>query len=290
MQEKTFIPRTDSNPTFKDKVASGMRSLFPESPANLDLKDLYCKESQKLGDEIKGGAKSVRCFVGTAGEPWITSTNKDRLGLALSGGGIRSASFNLGLLQGLGQLGVLKHIDYLSTVSGGGYIGGFWTAWLKRRVQHAGQFHFPAGGDYRNSERPEIRHLREFSRFLLPRIKVLQTEFWGLVMTVLGGLLPSLLAATAVLILVWSAWLLLISSAVADYWSPASLVTMLSTYLIASELFWKQSKKSEYNWWETCGYCVGSALGVMLAWVGWANRSYLPMHEFNDGTLYGAFR
>jgi hypothetical protein len=46
------------------------------------------------------------------------------VGLALSGGGVRSASFNLGLLQSLYQNGVLRHVDYMSTVSGGGYVGG----------------------------------------------------------------------------------------------------------------------------------------------------------------------
>ena len=45
------------------------------------------------------------------------------VGLAFSGGGIRSASFNLGLLQALQETGVLRHVDLLSTVSGGGYIG-----------------------------------------------------------------------------------------------------------------------------------------------------------------------
>jgi hypothetical protein len=45
------------------------------------------------------------------------------VGLALSGGGIRSATFNLGLLQGLVKQGILRYCDYLSTVSGGGYIG-----------------------------------------------------------------------------------------------------------------------------------------------------------------------
>ncbi|OPA90576.1 hypothetical protein BFW86_11115 [Pseudomonas fluorescens] len=44
-------------------------------------------------------------------------------GLALSGGGIRSATFNLGLLRGLAKNVVLRRFDYLSTVSGGGYIG-----------------------------------------------------------------------------------------------------------------------------------------------------------------------
>ena len=48
-----------------------------------------------------------------------------RLGLALSGGGIRSATFSLGLVQALARLGLLKEVDFLSTVSGGGYLGAF---------------------------------------------------------------------------------------------------------------------------------------------------------------------
>jgi len=47
------------------------------------------------------------------------------VGLALSGGGIRSATFSLGVIQALVKGGLLSRIDYLSTVSGGGYIGGF---------------------------------------------------------------------------------------------------------------------------------------------------------------------
>lgn len=46
-----------------------------------------------------------------------------RQGLALSGGGIRSATFCFGLLRGLARQKVLTGFDYLSTVSGGGYIG-----------------------------------------------------------------------------------------------------------------------------------------------------------------------
>jgi len=44
-------------------------------------------------------------------------------GLALSGGGIRSATFCFGLLKALAQQGLLARFDLLSTVSGGGYIG-----------------------------------------------------------------------------------------------------------------------------------------------------------------------
>jgi hypothetical protein len=53
-------------------------------------------------------------------EPAAIST-----GLALSGGGIRSATLSLGMLQALARAGMLERFDYLSTVSGGGYAGSF---------------------------------------------------------------------------------------------------------------------------------------------------------------------
>ena len=48
-----------------------------------------------------------------------------RCGVALSGGGIRSATFALGIIQSMAQNKVLRRVDYLSTVSGGGYTGAF---------------------------------------------------------------------------------------------------------------------------------------------------------------------
>ncbi|MBX9593263.1 MAG: patatin-like phospholipase family protein [Roseomonas sp.] len=56
------------------------------------------------------------------------------VGLALSGGGIRSASVSVGVLQALDRAGVLDRVDYLSTVSGGGYAG---IGWLSRLAQEA---------------------------------------------------------------------------------------------------------------------------------------------------------
>src|SRR6185295_16506063 len=50
---------------------------------------------------------------------------EDVVGIALSGGGIRSATFCLGLFQGLARQGFVRRVDYLSTVSGGGYFGSF---------------------------------------------------------------------------------------------------------------------------------------------------------------------
>src|SRR3954469_10105744 len=83
-------------------------------------------------------------------EPYIVQIAQDLTGLALSGGGIRSATFNLGLLQGLAERKLAKKndadrslldlFDYVSTGSGGGYIGSFWSAW---RARHEGGALFP---------------------------------------------------------------------------------------------------------------------------------------------------
>ncbi len=59
------------------------------------------------------------------------SANQPTLGIAFSGGGVRSATVNLGVLQGLEDSGVLKYADYLSCVSGGGYIGGWYASHLR---------------------------------------------------------------------------------------------------------------------------------------------------------------
>src|SRR4029079_16440012 len=61
----------------------------------------------------------------------IHGLKEKRAALCISGGGIRSATFGLGILQGLARCGLLEKFHYLSTVSGGGYIGSRLSAWIK---------------------------------------------------------------------------------------------------------------------------------------------------------------
>ncbi|HEY6136804.1 MAG TPA: hypothetical protein VI670_03480 [Thermoanaerobaculia bacterium] len=140
---------------------------------------------------------------GDTGEPFVTKTPADLAGIALSGGGIRSATFSLGLLQGLAEFGLLDVFDYLSTVSGGGYLGGFWSACRKRKVQ-------PFDGLQGPNELPEhhaIRHLREFSRFLAPRWGVFEIETWQFFGALATAVIPALLLGVSVLALFF--WMLL---------------------------------------------------------------------------------
>lgn len=60
------------------------------------------------------------------------SVGKPRTALCISGGGIRSATFALGVIQGLASARILDKFDYLSTVSGGGYIGSWLSSWIRR--------------------------------------------------------------------------------------------------------------------------------------------------------------
>jgi hypothetical protein len=94
-------------------------------------------------------------------------------GLAFSGGGIRSAAFNLGVLQGLAELKLLFRFDYLSTVSGGGYIGSWLAAWTKRLGSFAEvQKRLAPNRVHQedDNEPLQIRFLRVFSNYLTPKL------------------------------------------------------------------------------------------------------------------------
>ena len=56
----------------------------------------------------------------------------DLVGIALSGGGVRSATVSLGVLDVLNRNGFLEKADYLSSVSGGGYTASYVHATLKK--------------------------------------------------------------------------------------------------------------------------------------------------------------
>ncbi|RVJ44662.1 patatin-like phospholipase family protein [Sinorhizobium meliloti] len=103
-----------------------------------------------------------------------SETPADVFGVALSGGGIRSASFSLGALQALHSWGLIKRMDYLSTVSGGGYIGASMIAAMHAQRdagRHGEECTFPFSRSPRENVRDceQVSHLRDYSRFLAPR-------------------------------------------------------------------------------------------------------------------------
>ncbi|MDA8450741.1 hypothetical protein M5C97_11170 [Acidovorax sp. NCPPB 3859] len=80
----------------------------------------------ELAQAVSQRRQALRAEATQCGDSKIPTPEDDAplWGLALSGGGIRSATFCLGLLRSLAASGLLLRFDVLSTVSGGGYIGG----------------------------------------------------------------------------------------------------------------------------------------------------------------------
>src|SRR5262245_42012568 len=144
------------------------------------------------------------------GDSTETAWDARLLGVSFSGGGIRSATFNLGVLQALAGRGLLRYVDYLSTVSGGGYIGSWLTALCQRRfartkkdaeaagvesasaleLDRAGFKSFEAAlawsaGDTDDAkpkrEDRAIRFLREFSNYLTPKLGMFSGDTWALI-------------------------------------------------------------------------------------------------------------
>lgn len=93
---------------------------------------------------------------------------RNAVGLALSGGGIRSATFSLGVVQVLADRGLLEDVDFLSTVSGGGYTGSFITSTLgsDESQEKPDKSHEKLGGA-RGPDTEAVRHLRHYARYLM---------------------------------------------------------------------------------------------------------------------------
>ena len=90
------------------------------------------------------------------------------VGLALSGGGIRSAAAGLGVLQALAAHDVLPRVDYLSTVSGGSLIGCTVSASLTSPETSPENGRFPLGHEPGAPEKPAVRYVRNHRRYLAP--------------------------------------------------------------------------------------------------------------------------
>ena len=255
----------------------GADSAADKITVRLEFEELVLQENDLLFKADPTGKENGNQLrtesAGPAGEPWVSYAPVDRVGLAFSGGGIRSATFNLGVLKGLHDLELLKHVHYLATVSGGGYIGAWWTAWRARvgknrheedakvfpiaqRADAAGQTVFDKK---LNREPEEVRHLREFSNFLSPRIGFFQSEMWNAVMAVLSAMLPAVMVASSVIALAFLVWLGVNSLILVDaldlpvtslnslkgWLAPGVLSLILILIHFAFEHSWRQLGKAE---------------------------------------------
>lgn len=140
-------------------------------------------------------------------ELYERALQEDLCGLAISGGGIRSATFGLGVLQAFAVANFLPKFDYLSTVSGGGYIGAWFATWISRagwkevlaKLKPV-QFHHSESGTKFEPDPEPIRHLRRYSNYLAPRIGLFSLDSWVLVSIYVRNLLLNQLVLALVLL------------------------------------------------------------------------------------------
>ncbi|WP_293268861.1 patatin-like phospholipase family protein [Neptunomonas sp.] len=120
-----------------------------------DISDIIDQESAHIGKEA----------------------NQKRIGLSFSGGGIRSASFSMGVLQALVSDKQLEKMDYLSTVSGGGYLGASLTWFLSQKTDDGEHYgtqpdNFPFGrkreGGKHNNKNAILDFIRQHGNYLIP--------------------------------------------------------------------------------------------------------------------------
>ncbi len=111
----------------------------------------------------------------------IAGLKRTKFGIALSGGGIRSATINLGILKTLNKFGMLKRADYLSTVSGGGYTGAYIQATLKNE------------GKYEELFKDEhLKYMRSRGEYLVPGSGWLKR--WNTLILTVGYLISLLMS------------------------------------------------------------------------------------------------
>ncbi len=198
----------------------------------------YHTSVAKLGDWTKKDAQSALC---------------------LSGGGIRSAAFALGVIQGLAEKDLIKHFHYLSTVSGGGYIGSWISAWRTR----CGWAAMLEG--LKNFEACPLKRLLKYQTYLTPKAGLGSADTWAAI----AGWLRNLVLNWAVLIPLLCALTTLprilhalvnwdmTSEFAARYLSFAAIVLPIVVFLIS----WSLVKLS--------GCKIGTGrLGPLLRWFG----------------------
>jgi hypothetical protein len=194
----------------------------------------------------------------------------DAVGLALSGGGIRSATFCLGVVQVLAQRGLLEHVDFLSTVSGGGYTGSFLTTTLPE-----GAAADVVGGPHGPDPMP-VAQLRANAKYLT---SANLWETWSKVTATVAGML---LNWTAPLFVVFLAALVAASvhpeRSLVRFWRPAFIAVgaaIAVSFVIYGALTRRGPKATLAGGWTLAAISAIGAI-IVVAWALTAGHQALP--------------
>jgi hypothetical protein len=247
-------------PDLKDKItALPYNSDADETPPADNLRDIYqiigklseprpraqptpSAQSAPSVQPITSAPSASSPLSGPSGPPAAGPLSA----LCLSGGGIRSATFNLGVLQSLARIGLLGKFDYLSSVSGGGYIASWLRAWMHRTsvTQVVTELSRRTKGSNPLATEPKpVTNLREYSNYLTPAVGLFSGDTWSAAATIARNLLlnwlmlvPLLGAGVGIPLL---SVLFMRTSGIPGAWPSSLLVVAIGIEIVASVLVYR---------------------------------------------------
>lgn len=175
-----------SNPEPRSRATTSKSNTF----ATITLEELREKEWEQIVER--------RCKAGVPSSGNREGPPQDLVGLSLSGGGVRSSMFGAGVLQGLHKIGLMKRVDYLATVSGGGFIGGFLTSRCQKEHEErkkqedqgeeapaaSSKYHFPLEKDG-GVQHPAVNQLMKNGGYLHGAVELMLRVVMGVALHLL---------------------------------------------------------------------------------------------------------
>jgi hypothetical protein len=192
--------------------------------------------------------------------------------LCLSGGGIRSAAFALGILQGLARRDLLGDFHYMSTVSGGGYIGSWLTAWRCRKHVNLDKVLDILKSWHFGPEDMPFQRLRFNQNFLTPKVGLGSADSWTAIAVIVRNLALN--------------WLVFL---------PLLLGLLLAPRFIEAFFVWMQQGDSHSSLVALLGGVLPHADGEQLTtmdlldWRSWADSAAIVLILFGF-TVSASFR
>lgn len=259
----------------------------------------YCRASAMRLQEEKVSEEQQKKI--NSNDPYTSAQALELYALAFSGGGIRSATFNLGILQGLVRQGLIGQFDYLSTVSGGGYIGSWLAAWIKRDgsvTKVTDRLNPDKSPDPFGEEVAPIRWLRMFSNYFAPNASIMSVDAWTVGVTWLRNTLLNqliLLLFLSALLLenglynIWANHIQWSSASAAQVYLCTILLLLPVTLLIGWGMrsYYKEAFPSIPDRAKRANVISGCLIGIGLlgsylvsAWL--FSRSHLTAHNLSD--------